>query len=510
MCAVVLRMTGVEKQFGSIRALDNVSFELEQGEIHALVGTNGAGKSTLINILSGVYLKDAGTIEFKGRNVEFTTPGDAIDHGVATVHQNPELAPRLTGFENIYLGREFSQPSLFRRFNRAALRKRADDLLVRFPIDIDLDCQVHQLNAVEREVIAVLHALARDDISILILDEPTSILTDHEKPLLFHLMRTLKTAGISIIYITHQLAEVFDIADRFTIFLEGRNVGTYRSQEAKLCNLPIADIMLGQKMQALYPARSGFRREVYLEAHRLAKLGAFEELDLVAHRGEIVGIFGLVGSGIDALSKTLFGVTHPTGGTLSLFGKPVKLTGPHDALRRGIYLVPGDRRTEGLTLTRDVTFNMTLANLGRACGPCGYLRLAEMYRSSRLLAERVALQPPLLTRDVQTFSGGNQQKIVIAKGLYAAAQVYIFVEPTVGVDIGARAKVYGLMRELTDTAALIVMSSDCDEVCGIADRVIALHKGRMVYEGVASTRDELLMAGIMGLPQPSGLRPVVQ
>jgi len=188
----------------------------------------------------------------------------------------------------------------------------------------------------------------------------------------------------------------------------------------------------------------------------------------------------------------------------------VTLRGPHDALRRGVYLVPGDRRTEGLTLSCDVTFNMTLANLGRACGPWGNLRLAEMYRSSRVLADRVALQPPLLTRDVQTFSGGNQQKIVIAKGLYADAQIYIFVEPTAGVDIGARAKLYGLMRELADTAAVIVMSSDCDEVCGIADRVMALHKGRAVYGGVNSTRDQLLMAGIMGLPQPSGLRQVVR
>src|SRR5215475_4049482 len=172
MCAVVLRMTGIEKHFGSVRALDNAAFELERGEIHALLGSNGAGKSTLINILSGVCLKDAGTIEFGGRKVEFTSPGDAIDHGIATVHQNPELAPNLTGFENIYLGRELSRPALFRRFNRAALRKRANELLLRFPIDIDLDCPVHQMNAVEREVVAVLHALARDDISILILDEP--------------------------------------------------------------------------------------------------------------------------------------------------------------------------------------------------------------------------------------------------------------------------------------------------------------------------------------------------
>ena len=511
MCAAVLRMTGIEKRFGSVRALHNVTFELRQGEIHALLGTNGAGKSTLISILSGVYQKDAGAIEFKGRNVEFETPGDAIASGIATVHQHPELAPCLTGFENIYLGREYSRPGLLGRFNRTELRKRADELLRRFPIDIDLDRPVLQLNAIEREVIAVLHALARDDISILILDEPTSILTEREKPLLFRLMSTLRAAGISIIYITHRLPEVFEIADRFTIFREGRNIGTYQCEEAELRGLSIADVMLGgEKTRAFYPSRSDVAGESYLKAHRLAKFGAFEEVDFGVCRGEILGIFGLVGSGIDELSKTLFGVTQPTSGTISLFGKPVTLTGPHDALRHGIFLVPGDRRTEGLTLTRDVNFNMTLANLQRACGPCGYLRLGEIHRSSRLLAERVALQPPLLTRDVQTFNGGNQQKIVIAKGLYTEARIYIFVEPTVGVDIGARAKLYGLMRELSGTAAVIVMSSDCDEVYGVADRVIALHKGRQVYESIieSSTRDELLMAGIMGSPQPGRLAQV--
>src|SRR5262249_36993620 len=234
---------------------------------------------------------------------------------IATVHQHAELVPQLSGFENIYLGSECSRPGPFRRFNRAALRRRADELILRFPIDIDLSRPVQQLNAVEREVIAILRALARDDISVLILDEPTSILTNREQPLLFRLMRTLQAAGISIIYITHHLAEVSDIADRLTIFREGRNVGTFLARE--VCMLPIADIMLGKKMDALYPARSSHASEVYLKADRLAKRGAYDELDLIVHRGEVVGIFGLIGSGIDALSKTLFGAVRPTSGTLS-------------------------------------------------------------------------------------------------------------------------------------------------------------------------------------------------
>jgi ribose transport system ATP-binding protein len=499
---IVLRATGIGKQFGPVKALDDVHFELERGEIHALLGVNGAGKSTLVKILSGVYVKDSGTIEINGRKVEFSTPRDAIDNGIAAVQQHPELVPGLTGFENIYLGREQAGMRLFRRFDRNALRKRAGELLRRLPIDIDLDCVVRGLASVDREVIAVLHALTRDDIAVLILDEPTSILTEVEKTSLFRLMRALKAAGIAVIYITHRLEEVFEIADRFTIFRGGRNVGTLRSGEAALSGLSIAEAMLGEKTGELYPPRTGTPGQTLLEAHALSQAGAFEAVSFEARRGEVLGIFGLVGSGMDELSKVLFGISAPTGGTISLFGKKIVLKGPRDALRQGIFLVPGDRRSEGLTLTRDVTFNMTLANLGRASGFGGYMKSSANRKASKTLATQVALIPPNLARDVQTFSGGNQQKIVIAKGLYSEAEIYIFVEPTIGVDIAARAKVYALIRDLAAKAAVILMSSDCDEVCGLADRVIALYKGRITYGAPAgaSARDELLMAGIMGSP----------
>ncbi|TFW53523.1 sugar ABC transporter ATP-binding protein [Bradyrhizobium sp. MOS001] len=510
MCAAMLRMSGIEKRFGEVIALNNVTFELEHGEIHALLGANGAGKSTLVKMLAGLCTRDAGTIELRGRNVEFADPGEAIRRGIATVHQHPQLVPNLTGFENIYLGREFGRSTLFSRFHPASLRKRANELLRRFPIEINLDCPVRQLSFVDREVVAVLHALANDNVSILVLDEPTSVLTEREKPLLFRLMRTLKAVGISIIYITHQLADIFNIADRVTILRDGRNVGTHRLSDVESGNLSIADLVLGERSEPLYPAKNCSAGDVYLEVRCWTKLGAFQEINLAAHRGEVLGIFGLVGSGIDELAKTLFGVTRPTSGTLNLLGMTTTLSGPHDALRRGVFLLPGDRQAEGLTLTRDVTFNVTLANLKRACGTCGYLRLSEMKQSSQMLAERVTLQPPLLDREVRTFSGGNQQKILVAKGLYVQALIYIFVEPTVGIDIGARSKIYGLMRELAKSAAVIVMSSDCDEVCGIADRVIAMYRGRMVHEGAASGRGELLMAGITGSPQSSPTNPLAQ
>ncbi len=503
MSDLVLRMTGIDKSFGSVKALDNVDFELERGEIHALLGVNGAGKSTLVKILSGVYTKDAGTIEVDDKTVEFSSPRDAMDSGVAAVQQHPELVPGLSGFENIYLGRESGKRSLFCHFDRDAMRKRAAAILRRFPIDVNLDTPVRDMAAVDREVVAVLHALTRDDISVLILDEPTSILTAREKASLFELMRALSAAKIAIIYITHRLEEVFEIANRFTIFRAGRNVGTYRAGDSRLNGVSIVEAMLGEKTGDLYPARSGKRGEALLETSNLSLAGAFEDVTLAAHRGEILGVFGLVGSGMDELSKVLFGIAAPTGGSMGLFGDKVTLGSSQDALRRGVFLVPGDRRAEGLTLTRDVTFNMTLANLRRASGLGGYMKFGENRRSSKALAKAVALDPPQLTRDVQTFSGGNQQKIVIAKGLYSEAKIYIFVEPTVGVDIGARAKIYALIRELAQEAAVIVMSSDCDEIHGLADRVMSLYKGKVTYSasGDVAVRDEILTAGIMGSSQ---------
>jgi len=505
MAEIVLRMSGIEKQFGPVKALNNVDFELEAGEIHALLGTNGAGKSTLVKIISGVYMKDAGQMEVRGRPVEFAGPRDAIDCGIAAVQQHPELVSGLSGYENIYLGREQQQRGLFRRLDRKALRTRADELLKRFPIGIDLSREVGSMAAVDREVVAVLHALTRDDIAILILDEPTSTLTEREKDMLFRMMRALKEARIAIIYITHRLEEVFEIADRFTIFRGGQNVGTMRLSDARNSGVSLPELMLGEKEGELYPQRTPEPGEVLLEARDLSLEGAFRGVSLAARRGEILGVFGLVGSGIDELSKALFGILRPDTGEILVRGRTATLRSAQDALRAGIFLVPGDRRTEGLTMTRDVCFNMTLANLRRASGPGGLVRTVAERREGADLARRVALQPPTLARNAGQFSGGNQQKIVIAKGLYAEAEIYVFVEPTVGVDIGARAKLYALMRELSRTKAVIVMSSDADEVFGISDRVLALYKGRAVYEAgtTASTRGQLLEAGIMSTVEAS-------
>lgn len=501
MAAPVLRTRGLSKRFGLVHALAEVDFALEKGEIHALLGVNGAGKSTFIKILSGLIQRDSGDIELDGARVDFHSPRDAIDHGIAAVQQHPELVADLTGYENIHLGREGKGSGFLSRIDHAGLRQRGDALLARFPVDIDLSRPVGSLSAVEREIVAVLQALSRDGIKVMILDEPTSTLTEVEKGVLFRMMGALKASGISILYITHRLEEVIEIADRFTVFRGGRRITTMDAADIRSKQLSLAELMLGETIDHIFPPKASGQPagHIALSVRRLRRPGAFDGIDFEVRHGEIVGIFGLVGSGLDELSKALFGVDRAESGTIVIDGREVAPRSPREALKDGIFLVPGDRRTEGLTLTQSSIFNVKLADLDRASGLFGLLRRRRNRRRARELAEVVALTPPNLDRPVSSFSGGNQQKIVIAKGLFTEAKVYIFVEPTVGVDIGARSKLYALMRSLAEHAAVIVMSTDCDEVHGLADRCFALYKGRQIASPAgAMSRNDLLTAGIMG------------
>lgn len=501
MAQPILTISRLAKRFGAVQALDDVDFTLERGEIHALLGVNGAGKSTFIKILSGVYTKDEGTIDIDGRAVEFRSPRDALAEGVAAVQQHPELVADLTGYENIFLGLEGARRGFFSRIDRQAMKQRGDALLARFPVNIDLSRRVATMSMVEREIVAVLQALSRDNIRVLILDEPTSTLTEVEKGVLFSLMATLRASGISIVYITHRLEEVMEIADRLTVFRGGRRIVTMTAEHARTQGISLAELMLGETLDNIYPPKRepGLSEDTVFAVEGLHIPGVLENVRFEVRRGEILGVFGLVGSGLDELSKALFGAAGHTAGTIRVNGLEVRPRSPREALAKGIFLVPGDRRVEGLTLGQPSIFNMTLANLDKASGLAGLLRRGRNRRASAELAAKVALQPPILDRAVSGFSGGNQQKIVVAKGLFTEADVYIFVEPTVGVDIGARSRLYALMRELARTSAVIVMSTDCDEVHGLSDRVFALYKGRQVGQPSTETsRSRLLAAGIMG------------
>lgn len=490
----ILSARGVDKRFGSFRALDSIDFDLQPGEVRALLGINGAGKSTFVKILSGHYRKDGGIITVGGVDVELGSPAAALRAGIASVQQHPELVDDLTAYENIYLGHE---PAGLLH-DRRLLRKRAEALVERYELSVDLDTPVGLLSAIERELVAILQAISAENIKVLILDEPTSVLTQREKATLFALIGRFKRAGVGVIYITHRLGEVFEVADTLTIFRGGRLIAT-QGVQADSNPTAIAEMMLGTSIGTVYPAKVTSPGSVLVRTVDLGCTGKFEHIAITARKGEILGVFGLLGSGLDELAKTLFGALRATSGNIEIGGKRTSIESPRDALRGGIFLVPGDRRTEGLTPTRDAAFNMTLARLDKVTVG-GLLRSVLARRRSDALATQVDLQPPDTHRIAETFSGGNQQKIVIAKGLFADANIYLFVEPTVGVDIGARAKIYSLMRELAQKAAVIVMSSDADEIHGVADHFVAMFAGRAVLNGSATdiSRETLLLAGLAG------------
>jgi len=495
-----LEMAGIVKEFPGVRALDGADFRLAPGEVHALLGINGAGKSTLIKILSGIYSKDAGRITLGGRPIEIASPQAAIDHGIAAVYQDPQMIPSFTAYENIFLGAESGARGLFPRIRRKQLLAKARGLLERFPVEIDLTRPVGELAAVQKETVAILRALSRENMSVLVLDEPTSILARREIDILFEQIRLLKDRGISIIYITHRLDEVFEIADRFTIFRDGRNVATCSPADEDVDHARIAELMLGRKLSNVFPEKAAAPGEDVLAVSNLGRTGKFAGVDFTAKRGWILGVFGLVGSGIDELCKTLFGVLRPSEGTIRMGGRDLSFRGPSDAIANGLFLVPGDRRREGQIADESVSFNMVLANMARIAGLGGLIRRRQERRDAWAMVEQLSIKTPDTAETMSLLSGGNQQKAVIGKGLYADADVYVFQEPTAGVDVGAKAGIYELIRQLAGAKAVIVVGSDCEEVYGLCDHAMAMYQGRVVLDARAEDvrLEQMLLCGLTG------------
>ena len=474
-----LEIRGVNKQFTAVKALDNADFSLQPGEVHALLGINGAGKSTLIKVISGIYTKDSGEIYKDGKQVSIQNPQDAIRLGISTVYQDPQMVESFTGYENIYLGEENRKKGFLTPMSRGEMKKRARELLKEYPLQIDIEKPVYLLSAIEREILAVLRALSKK-CDVLILDEPTSILTEKEKHDLFDFIRELKKKGVSIIYITHHLDEVEMICDAFTVFRGGRNIAHEQVADGKVDARHIAELMLGEKLEQLYPVKTRkYLGEEVLRAENIDLRGKLHNISLKLHKGEILGMFGLVGSGIDEISKILYGAMYFNSGEIFLHGKKTELKDTHDAIEKGIYLVPGDRKAEGMIGNLEIAQNITLAKLSRISGRSGLIDRKKELSLAEGLKEKLSIATPDVFKKAGALSGGNQQKVVIGKGLFSQAQVYIFTEPTVGVDVGAKSGIYETMRELAKTAAVLIISSDPEEVLGNADRVMVVNQGRI-------------------------------
>lgn len=482
MGAYRLEMRKINKTFQSMQALTDADFTVKAGEAHGLLGINGAGKSTLIKILSGVYSKDSGQIFIDGEEVLIETVQDAIDYGVATVYQHPHLVYSFPGYENIFLGSESPGNSLLGKVDRDDLKKRAIALAEEYNIEMDLLKLVGDMKPVEREMISILSALSKKS-RILILDEPTSILTEKEKGTLFNLVRELKKKGVSVIFVTHRLDEINEICEAISVFRDGKHVASLRVGEG-LDAAYIAELMLGKKMETLYPPKHcNPHAEPVLDIRNLCLNRRFENINLTASKGEILGIFGLVGSGIDELSKVIFGAVKRTSGDIYLNGKPVKFSSPKEAIRNKLFLIPGDRHSEGYIGDQSTASNLVLSKMSKVC--YGFLQLVNpklRKKDAQELIARLAIATPSERKNVAELSGGNQQKVVVGKGLYTEADIYIFCEPTIGVDVGAKYSIYEIMRELCKNAVVILISSDIEEVHGMADRVIVLNQGKISLE----------------------------
>jgi rhamnose transport system ATP-binding protein len=466
----------VSKSFAGLRALDRVSFDLRPGEVHALVGENGAGKSTLIKIMTGAEQADAGTLIVDGVAVVGIDPHTTRDLGIAAIYQQPALFPHLTVAENIALSLERGRP--WRRIDRSARRRRASDLLDRIGVTLDPDRLVGELTMPEQQVVEIAKAIGADA-RIVIMDEPTASLTEREVSRLFAVIARLRGQGVGIIYISHRLEEIAAVADRITVLRDGHTVATRDAREVSRADL--IRMMVGRELDAVFP-----KREVPLGATVLAirnlsnRRTGVREATLSVRRGEIVGLAGLVGSGRTQLAETIFGLTPADGGEIAIDGAPAAITSAADAIALGIGYVPEDRRQHGVVLDMSIAANASLANL-RSVSTNGLISREAEHASAARYVDSLRIKASSVEAEVGSLSGGNQQKVALARWLATNPSILILDEPTQGVDVGSKAEIHTLMQELAERGmAIIMISSELPEILGMSDRIAVMHAGTIV------------------------------
>jgi ribose transport system ATP-binding protein len=477
--APVLAVRGLRKTFPGVVALDNVDFDLRRGEVHALLGANGAGKSTLIKIVAGLYRADAGEISIDGRRVTLRDTHTARDLGVSVIYQDHALVPGLSVAENLFLGREpLTSLGLIDRRRTLAQARR---LLDRVGAGIATDVTVSSLSIGQRQLVEIAKALGIDA-KLLILDEPTASLSAGEAERLFALVRRLKQSGVGIVYVSHRLEEIAPLVDRVTVLRDGRSVGTYPVDQ--LDRRKVVALITGhERAGAQPPDKTEFAiGEPLLELRHLGRDEEFADITLTLRRGEILVLTGLVGAGRTELLETVFGARTARTGEVRVGGRSVRFSSPREAIRGGIALIPEDRRGQGLSAVMPVFQNITLASLGRFVDRC-MLSLPRELQHARRMIRDLAIRTPNPFRPAGLLSGGNQQKVVLAKWLSTSADVFLLDEPTQGVDVGTKEEIYRLIRDIAAAGkGVLVVSSDLEEVLQIADRVLAIRRGRIVEE----------------------------
>lgn len=473
----VLRLEHLSKAFPGVQALDDVSFELFPGEVHVLLGENGAGKSTLVKILSGAYHPDAGTLSMNGETIHLHTPHDALRCGIATIYQEFNLIPELSAAANIFLGREPHIPSLPFVRDERRMRREAQQLLDSLGAHLRASATVATLTVSQQQMVEIAKALSVRA-RVLIMDEPSATLSEHEVARMFEAIRRLQTQGIAVIYISHRLEEAREIGSRATVLRNGRVIQTVDIK--RVPKSEIIQLMTGRSLTDLFPKEDIPQGAEVLRVEGLSQGTRLHDISFSVHAGEIVGIAGLVGAGRTRLAKTIFGLHSPNRGQIYVMGNQVTIRSARDAIRRGIAYLPEDRKQGGLVLGMPIRENATLVALGSFTEARQLINFRRERRAVDRVCRELQVKMPSLTALVDTLSGGNQQKIVLAKWLLSRAKIFIFDEPTRGIDVGAKVEVYRLMNRLAaNGAGIVVISSELPEILGISDRILVMAHGRI-------------------------------
>jgi len=489
----VLEMRHIRKTFPGVVALDDVGFELRRGEVHILIGENGAGKSTLMKILSGAYQKSAGEIYLDGAEVEIKNPKHAQTLGVGIIYQEFNLIPHLSVGENIFLGRE---PERLRGvIDQRAIFQEASRVLGSLGVKLDPHRLVKELKVADQQMVEVAKALSLDA-RILIMDEPTAALTEHEIKELFTTIRRLKETGVAIVYISHRMEELFEIGDRVTVLRDGRSVGTYDVRGMSKSEL--IRLMVNRELTELFPKERATKGAEVLRVEGLSTKGGLKNISFSLHKGEVLGFAGLLGAGRTELARAIFGLDKITSGTIYINGAPQRINSPRTAINSGIGFLTEDRKSQGLVLPLSVKENLCLASVDKFSS-WGLMDTGEEQRAAGRYVKDLRIRTPGLDQKVVFLSGGNQQKVVLSKWLCCQSEVFIFDEPTRGVDVGAKAEIYQLMNRLTaNGVAIIMISSEMLEVLGMSDRIMVMRGGEITgeFSAAEATQERILQCAL--------------
>lgn len=470
----ILEMKQITKRFPGVLALDQVSFDLIPGEVHVLMGENGAGKSTLMKILAGIFQQDHGEVIYNGQVISLDSPKTALDMGISMIHQELNTILDMTVAENISLGKE---PGSMGFVNRKVMNETASSLLKSIDVEIDPNTKMRDLSIAQMQMIEIAKAISYRS-NIIIMDEPTSAISEREVENLFHIIQRLKKQQVAIIYISHKMKEIYQIADRITIFRDGQYIATKIAGD--LPKEELIALMVGRKLDQMFPEKDNQVGETILEVKNLSLDGVFEDVNFHLKKGEILGFAGLMGAGRSEVVETLFGIHQATGGVLEMAGSRLQFRSPSEAIKHGFAMVTEDRKKTGLNLKTSIMKDMTITSLDQLCQLRCFLDHAKEAKYADQQINNLNIKTPSRHQKVSHLSGGNQQKVIVGRWLMTEPDILIMDEPTRGIDVGAKYEIYAIILELAKRGkSIIVVSSELPEIIGLCDRVVIMHEGKV-------------------------------